>query len=120
MKSIDFPYCIPHRRELSGEEIRLLKHLLKGNHTYENEIETLKVIARCGCGKCPTVLFGKTFDSQPLTQEFRQLAEKTGKADNGTIVGIALLERNHQIAELEAWSVCGGEVIAFPNLETLN
>lgn len=63
------PYCVPQRRELSAEE-RSLLHLLLAREAPDwlPQLESLKVVARCGCGKCPTVLFGASLDSEPTTQ----------------------------------------------------
>ena len=62
------PYCIPHRRALSEEEHLLLTFLLEREAPGRvAEVASLKVIARGGCGKCPTVLFGPTEDAEPLT-----------------------------------------------------
>ena len=55
-------YNIPDKRELTKSEIEFLTYLFrKEKLEWTNLIENLKVIARCGCGKCPTIIFGKTF-----------------------------------------------------------
>ena len=120
MKSKDNPYCIPHKRELSRKEVSILQCLLANNLEYYKKISRLKVVARCGCGNCPTVLFANSFDSKPLTGTFNQIAESCGTAVNGTLVGVAVLEREGQIAELEAWSVCGGIFSDWPSVEALS
>src|SRR6266704_4999217 len=63
------PYSIPHRRELSAEE-RSLLHFLLTNEAPDRlaELDDLKIVARCGCGECPTVVFGSSLNSEPVTQ----------------------------------------------------
>lgn len=119
MKNKDNPYSIPYKRELTSSEVKLLQYLLKDHPEHQRKISTFKVVSRCGCGECPTVLFGDTFESEPLTKGFSQIVGMSGKIENGTIVGVAVIERENKIAELEAWSVSGGEVTGWPSIEAL-
>ena len=58
-------YSIPDKRELIKSEIEFLTYLFrKEKSEWTNLIGNLKVIASCGCGKCPTIIFGKTFEHQ--------------------------------------------------------
>jgi len=113
-------YYIEHKRELNNIEIKLLQYLLahSGLSNYLDSIAKVKVIARCGCGKCPTVLFGESFSSQHLKNPY-DLTKYMGTAANGTKVGVALMGTDKQISGLEAWSCCGGEFDSWPNTETL-
>jgi hypothetical protein len=111
-------FCIPHKRNLSGEEKGLLAFLVKGQPGHEARIDRLKVVARCGCGKCPTVLFGESFDDEPITTGYAEIADYWGRAANGTLVGVMLFESGGQIVQLEAigWD---GDVDVWPPVDSL-
>ena len=109
-------YCIIETRELTLTEISLLKFLVPGR---SEEVANLKVVARCGCGKCPTVLFRQDHELEPLTGESKNLAYYTGKNADGEIVAIDLYERNGEIAELEASSLTGGDINVWPEINSL-
>jgi hypothetical protein len=115
------PYSIPDRRALTGEEQSLLRFLLERQAPHRlGELETLKIVARCGCGKCPTVLFGYTPDAEPLTgSPFTELASYRGKNKDGVTVGVVLIEREGKLAELEAWSPHGPDIKSWPSVATL-
>ena len=115
------PYSIPLRRELSAEEGALLVHILEREAPARlSEVARLKVVARCGCGKCPTVIFGPSLEAEPLpARPFVEIANYLGRNRDGVLVGIALLEREGQVSELEAWSPEGGEVTAWPGVSEL-
>ena len=115
------PYSIPDRRKPTPEERSLLKFLLE-RHAPNRlvEVDTLKVVARCGCGKCPTVLFGQKLDAEPLTgSPFVQVASYRGKNKDGVTVGVVLIERQGKLAELEAWSPHGPDVKSWPPVAAL-
>jgi len=112
-------YCVPHRRELTGEERDLLRFLLTGNSTLASQIDRLKVVARCGCGKCPTILFGESLDAAPLTSSGDIVADYYGPARNGTTVGVTVTERDGKLAELEASVVFDGEIEDWPPIDAL-
>lgn len=116
MKSKDQPYCISHKRELTNKERLLLLFLLKGQSKFIQDVDDLKVVARCGCGKCPTILFGKSFDDEPK-ELGEKIAEQVAYADNGTLVGATVLVSNGSISELEAWSVDGEPITTWPSIE---
>jgi len=115
------PYSIPHRRELTGEERSLLRFLLERQAPHRLiALESLKVVARCGCGKCPTVLFAPELDAEPLTgSPFVEVASYRGKNNDGVTVGVVLIEREGRLAELEAWSPQGPDVASWPSVGTL-
>ena len=115
------PYSVPDRRALTNEERSLVRFLLERRAPHRlGEVETLKVVARCGCGKCPTVLFGPTQDAEPLTgSPFTELASYRGKNKDGVTVGVVLIERDGKLAELEAWSPHGPDVKSWPAVAAL-
>ena len=119
MREGEQPYCIPHKRELTHEEILILEYLLARNKKYKETISGLKVVARCGCGDCPTILFATDIEAQPSIGKFSELVSVTAKAENGTIVGVSVLERYGELSELEVWSVCGGDIDGLPSIEAL-
>ena len=110
------PYRIALRRELSAEEQALLRHILEREAPKRvQEIASLKVIARCGCGKCPTVIFGCSIESEPRpAMPFTEVANYMGRNAEGVLVGVALLEREGHLSELEAWSPEGDDVTSWP------
>ena len=116
-------YCIPHRRELTEEERKLLRFLLADDSVLALQIDRLLVVARCGCGQCPTILFGESLDDEPLTGVGAKtadiIADYYGPAENGTTVGVTLHEREGKLAELEASVVHGGDIEGWPPIDSL-
>ncbi|WP_339918468.1 hypothetical protein [Yeosuana marina] len=99
-------YSIPDKRELTKSEIEFLTYLFgKEKSESINLIGNLKVIARCCCGKCPTIMFGKTFDSE--IQKGNLMIDYTGKGKNGELVGISLFGTDQMTTELEFYSIDG-------------
>ena len=115
------PYCLPLHRELSTGERALLTHILEREAPARlPEVARLKVVARCGCGTCPTVIFRSSLDAEPLpARPFAEIANYWGRNEDGVLVGVVLLEREGQLSELEAWSPEGGEVKAWPALSEI-
>jgi hypothetical protein len=108
-------YCTPLQRELSDEERLLLNFLLQREAPGRiAEVDSLKVIAKCGCGSCPTVLFGPAFDSAPVTEDHFILADYAGKSSTGSLVGVMLWANEHAITELEGYSIDGTEPVVWP------
>lgn len=119
MSKKSFPYCIPHKRELSRVEIELLDFLLPQIAGIDVRPGELKVVARCGCGECPTILFGNSFDDPPI--ENGGVAKAwSGRAQNGTLVGILLSEKDGFPTELEAVSEDGGEIECWPSIVSIS
>ncbi len=79
---------IPQRRELTAEEVGLLRFLTAENPDLSAQIDALKVVARCVCG-CRTVAFGKTYQDEPIDGDWEIGFQ--GRADNGTLVGVNVL-----------------------------
>lgn len=115
-----FPYFIAEKRELSTIEFNIL-YLMLSNHFPERceEIKSLKVVGRCGCGTCPTVIFEKSFESQPKEAYFIDLLTYVGRNEDGVLVGVSILEREGELSELEAWSVEGQEITKWPDVSVL-
>jgi len=115
----DFPYCIPERRALTEEERAIIRRLVSAACPERIvEADALEVFARCGCGKCPTIIFhavpGKKHETEQVLADFQG-----GDAQSG-LVGIMLWERDGQLSELEAWSIDGSAVSAWPKFETIH
>lgn len=120
MKESSFPYSVPDRRNLTSDELALLNYLLCALSKSKLDIDDVKVVARCGCGECPTIFFGATQDSEPIpATNSRVRSDWIGRANNGTLVGISLSFLNGQPTELEAWSVDGGEIEDWPSLDAI-
>ena len=109
-------YSIPDKRKLTKTEIDFLTTLfIKEKTEWINLIRELKVIARCGCGKCPTIMFGKTFDSE--IQNGNLIIDKTAKGNNGELVGISVFGTEEMPTELEFYSIDGkSDVNEIPSL----
>tara|TARA_R110001583_G_scaffold194654_1_gene366117 strand:+ start:1745 stop:2113 length:369 start_codon:yes stop_codon:yes gene_type:complete len=112
-------YSIPDKRELTKSEIEFLTYLFgKEKSEWINLIGNLKVIARCGCGNCPTIIFGKTFDSE--IQKGNLIIDYAGKDKNGELIGISVFGTDKIPTELEFYSIDGkSEITEMPKIETL-
>ncbi len=112
-------YSIPDKRELTKSEIEFLTYLFgKEKSEWTNLIGNLKVIARCGCGKCPTILFGKTFDSE--IQKGHLIIDYIGKGKNRELIGISVFGTEHMPTELEFYSIDGeSDITEIPQIDTL-
>lgn len=108
---------IPDRRELTREEKALVSFLLKRRSDLEVQLEHLKVTGRCVCG-CPTVAFGSSTNEKIAADGGYPVVEYRGRAENGTLVGVYLKERQGKIVELEGvgWD---GEFEKWPPIEKL-
>jgi hypothetical protein len=110
-------YHIELKRELSEEEKKILSHVLS-NTIYSNQIDSLKIIARCGCGKCPTVLFGQSFDDAPIPNG-QDVVQYQGVNSDGEIVGVTVMAAAGRLTELEASSFSGGNIYSWPYIQDL-
>lgn len=114
----DFPYSIPERRALTEEERAIIRRLVSAACPERiADADALEVFARCGCGKCPTIMFHATPETKKEAE--RVLADFQGGDARSGLVGIMLWERDGQFSELEAWSIDRPEVPAWPKLETI-
>ena len=98
----------------------MLQFLVDQTDSVTARVDRLKVVARCGCSECPTILLGDSLDDEPITgKDSKIVAEWYGRAANGTLVGVTLSGLNGKPTELEAWSIDGGEVETWPPIDTL-
>jgi hypothetical protein len=112
-------YSIPEKRELTNYEMELLVYLCtKEKPEWIGLLNNLKVIARCGCDKCPTILFGETFDSE--IQKGHLIIDYIGKSEANRLIGISVFGTDEMPTELEFYSIDGlTETIVMPKIETL-
>lgn len=112
-------YSIPNKRELTTEEIKLLTILFEKEKPEWNKlISRLKVIARCGCGNCPTIIFGDSFEAE--IQKGELIIDYKGIDQNNKLVGISVFGNKNIPTELEFYSIDGGsELNYFPILNKL-
>ena len=113
-------YSVPYKRELTKTEIEFLNYLCgREKKEWLNIIPNLKVIARCGCEKCPTILFGKTFEYDVIKGKLI-IDYYTGKGENGELIGITLFGNDQMPTELEFYSIDGeSDVVNIPRINTL-
>ncbi|RFN59893.1 hypothetical protein [Marixanthomonas ophiurae] len=112
-------YSIPDKRELIKPEIEFLTYLFKkAKPEWNNTIRNLKVIARCGCGNCPSILFEKRLDSK--MQKGNLIIDSVGKGKNDELIGVSVFGNNQMPTELEFYSIDGkSEIIEMPKIKTL-
>lgn len=112
-------YSIPEKRELTKSERELLVYLCtKEKPEWLSLLSNLKVIARCGCGKCPTILFGKTLDAE--IQKENLIIDYVGKSEGNRLIGISVFGTDEMPTELEFYSIDElTETIVMPKIETL-
>lgn len=106
-------------RALSQQEQRVLRWLLEhGGATassHLDEIENLRVVARCGCG-CATI------DFQPAAgAPLQTLSEHSWSDDAGHAFGIAAYAIGDRLGCLEVWSLDGNATpVSLPDLSVLS
>lgn len=103
-------------RDLSSVEIALLRYLLEREAPERlDEVAALKVVGRCRCGGCPTVIFRSPGIRAPRSE----VAVYAGRNAVGVSIGVALQVADGKLFELEAWSLDGQEPVTWPELDTL-
>lgn len=112
-------YSVSDKRELTNSEIEFLIYLFgKEKSEWTNSIRNLKVIARCGCGKCPTIIFGKTFNSE--IQNGNLIINYAGKGKKGELIGISVFGTDKMPTQLEFYSINGeSDIKEMPEIDTL-
>ena len=106
-------FHLPVERQLSTAERTLLEWLLAHGgpdaSKYKSQIDSLRVVSRCGCG-CPTVDFALHSGHKMGASEV--VAEAGGQSPEGVSVGVILHARDGELSELEIYST-QGEDVAF-------
>ena len=115
------PYCIPEQRELNAAERAFLEFLLRSCAPERlSELDDLSVIARCGCGQCPGILFGTSPTDQPVTRDAQIIADmKTPTTPQG-FVSVMLWATDTRITELEFASFGDFDVTELPLVSDLS
>ncbi len=102
---MDHRSAIPENRPLSAQEIALLRWLLDHGkpsaQKHVGEIETLRVVSRCGCG-CASV----DFVNAPTTG-VEVLSDHKWQDDQGRLFGAFAFAKAGKLAGIEVWSVDG-------------
>ncbi|WP_298325559.1 hypothetical protein [uncultured Dokdonia sp.] len=113
-------YSIPEKRELTKYEIEFLTYLCeKEKKEWLTQIKGLKVIARCGCGICPTILLGNSINLEVQSNK-KLWIDYYAEDDNGNPIGISIFGTEEMPTELEFFSLDGNaDVKKIPKIETL-
>ena len=115
------PYCIPEKRLLREDERAFLQLLLE-EHAPDRlpELRDLVIVARCGCGTCPGVLFGANLNDQPVTSTDSQPIVDVNFPDAPQgYINVMIWATESRISELEL--ICYGDVnlTALPDIKEL-
>ena len=113
-------YAIEYRRNLNDDEHRILHSILsiEKSSLFES-IDKLKVVGRCGCGQCPTVLFGYNFEDKFIINQ-NLLFDYIGKTSENELVGILIFGNENIVSELEFYSTDGQlDSIKYPEINSL-
>lgn len=116
------PYCLPLHRPLSPHEFALMEAMLRRNRPQLLEqLARLHVVARCGCGTCPTVLFSDKVDGLPDTAHpWGDELMTWGEDGLGNVVEALLIIRQGKISELEVSVLAGaGDDYGLPLIDSL-
>ena len=116
-------FSIAENREVAPVERALLEWLISNGEaearTFLYQLDTVRVVARCGCG-CPTVNLATEGDKTPLMGPSQILADFLGSTKEGVQVGVILHARQGKLSELEVYSLAGTEgPFSLPDVETL-
>ena len=111
------PFFAPTEpRPLSQTEHAIVAAIVANeNPELQEQLRSLSVIGRCGCGACPTVFF----QSHEAGEREREIASYSGKDASGGVVGVLLWEKNGRLSQLEFYSVDGHEPWAIPEVSSL-
>lgn len=116
-KQSEFPYylaVVP--RPLRDTERACVDRLLEGAAPeYLEQVDDLRVVGRCGCGRCPSVFFVAAENAHHEAA----LVSLTGRDKLGGLVGAALLVSGGRLTQLAFHSVDGHEPWLVPEVETL-
>ena len=113
-------YCTPEHRNLSHPERAFVEFLVRTSAPDRlNELEDLSVIARCGCGHCPGVLFGSSPGDQPITQDAYLIADMMTPVTPEGFIGVMLWATDSRISELEFSSFGNIDITELPSVTDL-
>ena len=112
-----FPFFVATPvRELSEKERETVIKLLEATDAgFSDQVATLRVVGRCGCGQCPTVFFEP---DEPGVRE-QDLSTYAGKDKYGGIVGAVLMQKHGRLSQLEYYSVDGHDPWCPPAAQDL-
>lgn len=112
-----FPYFVPvPERQMDANERTLVERLLRGAPgSYQQHLGNLRVVGRCGCGKCPTVFFQLHQQGDAESG----LVAAQGRDEHGGLVAAVLLHKNGALSQLEFYSIDGHSPWSTPSVETL-
>ena len=115
-----FAYSTPEERPLSQAERDFLAYLL-GTYAPNRlgALEDLSVIARCGCGECPGILFAPSLDSQPITEQAYLVVDVITSSQPNAPIGVMLWGTDSRLIELEFCSYGDSDVIELPAVADL-
>ena len=115
------PYSTPEVRPLSEQERELLLNLLRTNAPDRlGELDCLSVIARCGCGQCPGIIFAPGLDDQPIVAKPYLVADMITTDQPDAPIGVMLWGTESRLIELEFCNYGDSgatELPAFANLK---
>ena len=112
-----FPFFVPvTERQMDALERELVEQLLRdASVDYQRQLDTLRVVGRCGCGECPTVFFQVHQQGDAESD----LVTAQGRDESGGLVAAVLLEKNGALSQLEFYSIDGHSPWSAPKAATL-
>ena len=119
IKSAQMKYSIPEKRELNFQEVEILNYLFSQEKPeWVSLLPKLKVIARCGCGECPTIFLGQTYDSEIQTGSV--MIDYESRDQDGNLIGVSVFATKTEPTQLEFYSVDGdAKKVTIPEISTL-
>jgi hypothetical protein len=112
-----FPFFLSVKhRSLTASEEALVRYVSdREAPEYRAQIERLRVVGRCGCGKCLTIFFKEP--NGPNLE--RDIATYVGRDSSGGLTAAVLLQSDSELSQLEFYSLDGHDPWSMPSLETL-
>jgi hypothetical protein len=91
-------------RDLTIEEREVVLKLLESaDRHYVSQVAELRVVGRCGCGRCPTVFFA--FHESGVQES--DLSTYAGTDVQGGLTAAVLLQKQGRLSQLEFYSIDG-------------
>ena len=114
------PYSSPEVRPLSEKEREFISFLLRVNAPDRlGELDGLSVIARCGCGQCPGIIFAPGPSDQPIASEPHLVADMITTDQPDAPIGVMLWGTDSRLIELEFCSYGDCNATELPALAKL-